>query len=170
MSEVLSQIVGGIIATLSAVAAVVLTDWLRDRRKACHVIPTRLRADRAYASARAAEIAKALSPDDHGSFTMSKAQRFDVESCRRLVSDAFSHLTAEQRKKLAGIIFTMEEADEANAEAMRIISAAGLSVAAMPAVQAPSRREKFMLERTRDLIDGYLGDTVVGSEPRKLQV
>jgi hypothetical protein len=72
-----------------------------------------------------------------------------------LVSDAFSHLTPTHRKKLNGIIFAMEGADEANATAIALITAAEFTVAALPAIDAPTRREIFMLERTRNLIDEY---------------
>jgi hypothetical protein len=164
--RILNEIVGGVIGTISAVAAVLLTDWFRDRRKATHVIPARLRADRDYAVSRAAEVGKALEADSQGRYTASKAQRFDVASYTRLIADAFSHLTPWQRKKLAGITFAMELADEANAEAMRAIAGEGAGAERVAALQALTRREKFMLERTRALIDEYFATPASGGTPR----
>lgn len=150
MSAVANQIIGAVISTIGAVVAVFITDWVRNRRKATNDIPARLRTDRDYANNRSKTIQSALTAATGAPFIASKAMRFDIQSYQQLVSEAFSHLKPEQRKQLANITFAMSEADNANAETLRLSDLTTGSV-----VENGARREQAMLGRVHDLIDAY---------------
>ena len=165
----LDQVLGTAIGTVGAVAAVFLTDWLRNLRKARREIPARLRSDHTYAESRASEIQRAMEPDAQGSYTATKAMRFDVASYQRLASEAFYQLTSEQRKALANIVFAMSDADAANAEALKLVDGAGTIAVGLIAFQNWARREVFLLSRVRDLIDGYLAGVPSPVAPARIQ-
>lgn len=156
MAETVNQIIGAAISTVGAVAAVFITDWIRNWGKAHKDIPARLRTDRDYAITRSRTIQSALTPDASGNYTFSKAMRFDVASYQRLASEAFSHLSPRQRKGLADIIFVMTEADEANSDAIRLSGLLGTVDANVKQIQAATRREQFLLGRMEDQIKKYL--------------
>jgi hypothetical protein len=165
MSDAVSQIFGTAIGTVGAVATVFITEWIRNVRKARIDIPERLRVDRGYIVKRIAAIEQALTPDSGGRFTTTRAMRFDVAAYQRLASEAFYHLSAEQRQAVANIVFVMGEADEANAEAVKLIDIADSVAVGMHQLQNLSRREKFLLERVRDQIDEYLGGAGTAAAP-----
>jgi hypothetical protein len=151
-----SQIIGAAISTMGAVAVVFITDWIRNWRKAHRDIPARLQTDRDYAINRATTVQSALTADVSGNYTVTKAMRFDVASYQRLASEAFPQLSPEQRKTLADIIFAMSEADEANAESIRLSNLIGTLDANIRQMQAMTRREQFLLGRVGDQINKYL--------------
>jgi hypothetical protein len=152
----LNQITGAVISTVGAVSAVFITDWIRNWRKARNDIPAHLQTDHDYAINRAKTIQSALTPAANGTYTVTKAMRFDVASYQRLASEAFSQLTPRQRKALADITFSMAEADEANADAIRLSNLIGTLDANIVQMQAATRREQFLLGRVAELIKAYL--------------
>jgi hypothetical protein len=154
MSETANQIIGAVLATLGAVAAVFITDWFRDWRKAKYDLPTRLTDDCAYAQYRGeiidAEFARATYP-----YRLTKSMRFDVPSYQRLSYDTFTQLSTEQRKTLANIIFAMSETDEANAATIEEAKDPGITSMTLRPSEAAMRKEQFLLDRVRDLITAY---------------
>jgi hypothetical protein len=119
MSEVISQITGTAIGTVGAVIAVLVTDRLRRRWTAHHVLRVRIELAGALANSRLQSIVALNLPElapDHTALSI--GPRFDTAVLSQLTSDGFTHLSDRQRLAMTNILFAMEWADRMNEQAV----------------------------------------------------
>lgn len=153
--------IGAALATIGAIATVLITDWLRNRTKARRTVQSWISHADDLATQRLEAIRNRGTPTMAEVNLIIASAEFSSDELRRVGAEAFDQLSIRQRRAIGNIVGAMVHADRLNKTALeyQVRHRRGVPVDAID-VNRVMDEEAMWLERTAKLCEAYRTNTL----------